>query len=180
MKKLLVVVDYQTDFVDGALGFPGAEKLAPGIAAAVQATLATGGYVLFTRDTHQDDYLTTPEGEHLPVAHCIAGSAGHQLYGPLHRYETNILPHTTVVDKPTFGCANIGAYAAELCGGAPDYIEICGLVTDICVLSNAILLQSFFPLASLRVLAPLCGTGNQANGQKALDLLAGLGIEISG
>lgn len=178
MKKLLVVVDYQKDFVDGALGFAGAEKLEPGILAAVEETLAAGGYVLFTRDTHQDDYMETREGGFLPVPHCIAGQTGHQLYGGLRRYEAEPQPRTAFVDKPTFGSANIVAAVRDLCGGAPDAIDVCGVVTDICVITNTLLLHTGFPQAQVRVLGALCGSGNRENAQKALDVLAGMGISV--
>lgn len=178
MKKLLVVVDYQNDFVDGALGFDGAEKLEPGIYAAVQATLAEGGSVLFTRDTHAQDYLDTREGKHLPIPHCVKGTQGHALYGRLHEYEATPHPHTFMLDKLTFGSPDIAQRAEELCGGAPDEIALCGLVTDICVLANAIVLHSFFPLARVQVLQDLCGSGNQQAADNALGLLRGMGVEV--
>ncbi len=178
MKKLLVVVDYQKDFVNGALGFPGAENLLPGISKAVEDTIAQDGYVLFTRDTHEENYLDTREGRHLPISHCIKGTSGHSLFGDLRFYEKNIMPKVAFLDKPTFGSADITGSAQQLCGGAPDIIEVCGVVTDICVLSNALILHTGFPLAKLIILADLCGSGNKENEQKALDLLKGMGLEI--
>lgn len=180
MKKLLVVVDYQNDFVSGALGFAGAEKLEEGIVRQVQSTLAEAGYVLFTRDTHDENYLATREGQHLPVPHCVKGTAGHQLFGRLHRYETAPQPHTALLDKETFGSPTIAQAAKKLCGGAPDEIALCGLVTDICVISNAILLHTAFPKAGIAVLKNLCGSGNAAGAQKALDVMQGLGICLLG
>ena len=90
MRELLVVIDYQNDFVTGALGNPAAAALEPGIAARVAAQLERGGRVLFTRDTHGTDYLNTREGRFLPVAHCIKGSQGWGLYGSLSQYETGV------------------------------------------------------------------------------------------
>ena len=142
MRELLVVIDYQNDFVTGALGNPAAAALEPGIAARVAAQLERGGRVLFTRDTHGTDYLNTREGRFLPVAHCIKGSQGWGLYGSLSQYETGVRDGVSIVDKPTFGCAALPAEAEALCGGAPDSIEICGVVTDICVVSNAVLLEA--------------------------------------
>lgn len=176
MSKLLVIVDYQNDFVNGTLGFAGAETLEDGLYEKAQQTLQEGGYVLFTRDTHPIDYSDTREGKYLPVAHCIAGSKGHQLYGRLHEFEGAIQPHTLVVNKYTFGLHDIGAYVNALCEGAPDTIEVCGLVTDICVIANAILLHSAFPYADVRVLSALCGSGNKQNAANALALLQGMGI----
>ena len=180
MKKLLVVVDYQKDFVDGALGFAGAEKLEAGILRAVENTLAAGGYVLFTRDTHGADYLNTREGRFLPVPHCIAGTPGHRLYGGLARYEETPPPRTALLDKPTFGSADIAAAAAALCGGRPDAIEVCGVVTDICVITNALLLHTAFLEADIRVLVPLCGSGDAKKAAQALDVLAGMGLVENG
>lgn len=178
MKKLLVVVDYQQDFVSGTLGFPGAELLEPGIVNAVEQTLAQGGYVLFTRDTHPASYSSTREGQFFTTPHCIEHTPGHQLYGQLHQWELSPPPNTRIINKPTFGCNDIGEQAFSLCGGQPDVIQICGLVTDICVVSNTILLHSAFLDASIQVLASLCGSANQSGAQAALQLLAGLGIQI--
>lgn len=176
MKKLLVVVDYQNDFVDGALGFAGAELLEPGIAKLVEQTLKNSGYVLFTRDCHEEDYLQTREGRHLPVPHCFKGTTGHQLYGSLHAYEEKPQTDVAILDKPTFGSPEIGDVAYALCNGAPDVIELCGLVTDICVISNAILLHSFFPTSVIQVNQNLCGSGNAQNSASAFQILVGLGI----
>lgn len=178
MRELLVVIDYQNDFVTGALGNPAAAALEPGIAARVAAQLERGGRVLFTRDTHGTDYLNTREGRFLPVAHCIKGSQGWGLYGSLSQYETGVRDGVSIVDKPTFGCAALPAEAEALCGGAPDSIEICGVVTDICVVSNAVLLHSAFLNARVVVLKDLCAAATPEGHARALALLAGMGYEI--
>ena len=167
MRELLVVIDYQNDFVTGALGNPAAAALEPGIAARVAAQLERGGRVLFTRDTHGTDYLNTREGRFLPVAHCIKGSQGWGLYGSLSQYETGVRDGVSIVDKPTFGCAAL-----------PDSIEICGVVTDICVVSNAVLLHSAFLNARVAVLKDLCAAATPEGHARALALLAGMGYEI--
>ena len=178
MRELLVVIDYQNDFVTGALGNPAAAALEPGIAARVAAQLERGGRVLFTRDTHGTDYLNTREGRFLPVAHCIKGSQGWGLYGSLSQYEMGVRDGVSIVDKPTFGCAALPAEAEALCGGAPDSIEICGVVTDICVVSNAVLLHSAFLNARVAVLKDLCAAATPEGHARALALLAGMGYEI--
>ena len=175
MRELLVVIDYQNDFVTGALGNPAAAALEPGIAARVAAQLGRGGRVLFTRDTHGTDYLNTREGRFLPVAHCIKGSQGWGLYGSLSQYETGVRDGVSIVDKPTFGCAALPAEAEALCGGAPDSIEICGVVTDICVVSNAVLLHSAFLNARVAVLKDLCAAATPEGHARALALVGGLG-----
>lgn len=179
MKKLLVVVDYQNDFVCGTLGFAGAESYEKPILAAIESTLAKGGYVLFTRDTHPEQYLQTREGHHLPVPHCIEGSEGHSLYGGLRRYEASPPARTALLDKPTFGSPDIGPKAHQLCGADPDEITLCGLVTDICVLANAILLHSWFPHSVIRVPQDLTGSGIVQNAAAALRLLRGMGIDTA-
>ena len=178
MRELLVVIDYQNDFVTGALGNPAAAALEPGIAARVAAQLERGGRVLFTRDTHGTDYLNTREGRFLPMAHCIKGSQGWGLYGSLSQYETGVRDGVSIVDKPTFGCAALPAEAEALCGGAPDSIEICGVVTDICVVSNAVLLHSAFLNARVAGLKDLCAAATPEGHARALALLAGMGYEI--
>lgn len=179
MKKLLLVVDYQNDFVNGALGFDGAEKLEPGIFAAVENTLASGGYVLFTRDTHPKNYLETREGKFLPLPHCVEGTEGHQLFGRLHSFETSPRERTKIINKETFGSKDITDAVTALCGGEPDAIDVCGLVTDICVITNTLILHSHFLNTEIRVLGALIGSGDTEKAQKALDVLRGMGIEIT-
>ena len=98
--KALVVVDYQVDFVDGALGFPGAEKLEQIILDKIANCRSTGGQVIFTLDTHGEEYLSTAEGRKLPVPHCIKGTPGHALYG---RVAEAVKPDDIVIEKPAFG-----------------------------------------------------------------------------
>ena len=105
MANLLVVVDYQNDFVSGALGFGAAQALEGPIAARVEQALAGDWRVIFTRDTHGPDYLNTREGRFLPVPHCLRGSGGWHLYGSLAAYEASSDPRVAFVDKPTFGSA---------------------------------------------------------------------------
>ena len=173
MKKALVVVDYQNDFVDGALGFAGAEKLASGILALTEEFLSQGAPVLFTLDTHTPDYLSTREGKNLPAPHCIRGTHGWRLYGPLARY-MEPCGGVSLIEKGSFGTVDFDCLRA--C--PPDRIELCGLVTNICVLSNAVTLQTLFPEAQLAVHASLCGSFDPALHQKALDVMAGLQVRI--
>ena len=177
MKNLLVVVDYQNDFVDGALGFEEAQALEEGIAALVEKRLSEGWAVVFTRDTHGADYLSTREGRFLPVPHCLKGSKGHRLYGRLAAYETEKDPRWKVIDKVTFGSADLPKTALEMCGGVPQRAELCGVVTNICVLSNAVVLQTAFPDTPVAVHGDLCAAAGGAH-QPALEALKGLGVEI--
>ena len=175
MANLLVVVDYQNDFVSGALGFGAAQALEGPIAARVEQALAGDWRVIFTRDTHGPDYLNTREGRFLPVPHCLRGSGGWHLYGSLAAYEASSDPRVAFVDKPPFGSAGLASAAEALCGGEPGRIELCGVVTNICVVSNAILLHSRFLNSEIAVLQNLCAAADPADHENALRLLAGMG-----
>ena len=175
MANLLVVVDYQNDFVSGARGFGAAQALEGPIAARVEQALAGDWRVIFTRDTHGPDYLNTREGRFLPVPHCLRGSGGCHLYGSLAAYEASSDPRVAFVDKPTFGSAGLASAAEALCGGEPGRIELCGVVTNICVVSNAILLHSRFLNSEIAVLQNLCAAADPADHENALRLLAGMG-----
>ena len=146
MKKLLIVVDMQNDFIDGALGTGEAVAILPRV---VEAVRNFDGDVLFTRDTHGEDYLETQEGKNLPVKHCIFGTRGWQIADELLPYVTN------VIDKPTFGSVELGAYLLGL-EETPREIVLMGLCTDICVISNAMLAKAFLPEVQITVDAACC------------------------
>ena len=135
--KLLVVVDYQKDFVDGALGFETAELLDQVIANKIDEYLKDGQDVIFTKDTHYTNYLTTREGKHLPIEHCIIDREGHNLYGKVAGYEKQA---KKVFNKTSFGSIDLAKFISR-----SDYkeVEFCGLVSNICVLSNIIMTQTY-------------------------------------
>ena len=135
--KLLVVVDYQKDFVDGALGFETAELLDQVIANKIDEYLKDDQDVIFTKDTHYTNYLTTREGKHLPIEHCIIDSEGHNLYGKVAGYEKQA---KKVFNKTSFGSIDLAKFISR-----SDYkeVEFCGLVSNICVLSNIIMTQTY-------------------------------------
>ena len=145
MKKTLIVVDMQKDFIDGALGTPEAQAIVPAVIEKIRLRKEEGWEILYTRDTHGEDYLSTPEGRKLPVPHCIRGTEGWQI--PREIYWEGC----ACIDKPTFGYT-----------GWKDYdfarIELIGLCTDICVVSNALMLKALFPEAEISV-DPLCCAG---------------------
>lgn len=173
--KLLVVIDYQNDFITGALANPAAVPLEKGIAELCGEFLQNDK-VLFTRDTHEHNYLLTREGNFLPVAHCIKNTEGWQLAKDLLPLSGN--KNAIIADKPTFGCAGIAQKALELCGGEPCEIHICGVVTDICVVSNAIMLHSAFLNAKCVLHENLCAAATNEGHNRAVTLLKGLGWEI--
>ncbi len=176
--KLLVVVDYQNDFVTGALKNNEAIKLETGIDELVQNTLNDGGFVIFTKDTHEGDYLQSREGKHLPIPHCIENTNGHNLFGCLQKYENTQNNNILIVNKPTFGCANLPQYVLNLCKVQPDEISICGVVTDICVISNAIILHSAFTNATIKIHQNLCAATTIQGHNNAVSVLSGMGYNI--
>ncbi|WP_370829335.1 cysteine hydrolase family protein [Fournierella massiliensis] len=162
MSRLLCVVDYQVDFVSGALGFEAARALETPLAIRVKQALDEGWKVLFTRDTHGADYLTSREGRFLPLPHCLKNSEGWHLYGQLAEYEHTPLANVAFLDKPTFGAEGLPAAVRALCGGEPEEIEVCGVVTNICVVSNAIVLHSAFSgCGCVRTGRPVCRWGSR-------------------
>lgn len=172
MSKLLVVVDYQNDFVTGALGFAAATALEDGIATLVEQYLAAGDRVIFTLDTHDDSYLTTREGSKLPVPHCAAGSHGWQLYGKLVRYMQD--GRVTLLPKAGFGTLGY----AGLLTASPDSITLAGVVTDMCVISNAVVLQTLYPQAELIVESSLCSSFDSELHHKALAVMSALQMTV--
>ena len=172
----LFVIDYQNDFVDGALGFPGAELLDAPIAAKIRAY--GKGRVFFTRDTHFENYLETREGKNLPVPHCIKGSHGWQVYGETAKAlaETDAV----AIDKLVFGMDVTDPVTAALLPTKADRIELVGLVSNICVVSNAVVLQSKYPEATITVDARCTASFDPALHEKVLDVLAGFQVQVIG
>lgn len=150
--RYLIVIDMQNDFVDGALGTPEAKAIAPAV---VDAARAFDGTILFTLDTHEDNYLETQEGKNLPVPHCIRGTQGWQLIPGLAELQRE--RGARVFEKPTFGSTELASYLEQEHERTPiDSIEIIGVCTDICVVSNALLIKATLPEVPLCVDARLC------------------------
>ena len=176
MNRYLFVIDYQNDFVDGALGFPGAEKLDAGIAAKIRAY--GKGKVLFTRDTHFDNYLDTREGRNLPVVHCIKGTKGWEVYGETAKALEEV--EAKAIDKLVFGMDVTDPATAAVLPEEADEIELVGLVSNICVVSNAVVLQSKYPEATIIVDAACTDSFDKALHEKVLDVLAGFQVKVTG
>ena len=174
MERYLFVIDYQNDFVDGALGFPGAEKLDSPIAAKIRAY--GPGRVLFTRDTHFENYMDTREGKNLPVPHCIKGSHGWQVYGETAKALEEVGAKS--IDKLVFGMDVTDAATAAVLPENADEIELVGLVSNICVVSNAVVLQSKYPEATIIVDAACTDSFDKALHEKVLDVLAGFQVKV--
>ena len=143
MKKTLIVVDMQNDFIDMALGTPEAVAIVPKVRQKIQTYVQNGDTVIFTRDTHGEDYLQTPEGKRLPVKHCIRGTKGWEIADGLY------VDGCKIIDKPNFGWPHWDAENLQ-------DVEIIGLCTDICVVSNALIIKAMFPDAQVQVDSACC------------------------
>ena len=174
MERYLFVIDYQNDFVDGALGFPGAENLDAKIAAKVRQY--GKNRVLFTRDTHFDNYLDTREGRNLPVKHCIRGSFGWEVYGETAKALAEV--EAPGIDKLVFGMDVTDPATAAVLPQTADEIELVGLVSNICVVSNAVVLQSRYPEATVIVDAACTDSFDKALHEKVLDVLEGFQVKV--
>ncbi len=145
MKKTLIVVDMQNDFIDMALGTAEAVAIVPMVKAKIDEYIKNGDEVIYTRDTHSEDYLNTPEGKKLPVPHCIKGTVGWQIADGLY------VEGCKIIDKPNFGWQGWAEESFES-------VELIGLCTDICVVSNALIIKTLFPDAEVKVDAT-CSAG---------------------
>lgn len=143
MKKTLIVVDMQNDFIDEALGTKEAVAIVPNVKKKIEEYAANGDEIIFTRDTHSEDYLETPEGKKLPVKHCIKGTHGWEIADGLY------VEGSKIIDKPNFGWP-------EWKNESLEKVEIIGLCTDICVVSNALIIKASFPDAEVSVDASCC------------------------
>lgn len=174
MKKMLVVIDYQNDFVDGALGFSGAEDLDHAISEKVRAYGA--GNVFYTLDTHTEDYLNTREGKNLPVVHCVKGTQGWQVYGETKSALEEV--HAVGFCKESFGLAATEDVLDKL-PAYVDEIELVGLVSNICVLSNAVVFQTLYPQATIKVSPALTKSFDEELHAATLAVLKGLQVNVT-
>ena len=176
MKRILIVVDMQTDFVDGALGTPEAVAILDNVTAKIKAYAADPDGVIFvTYDTHTEDYMNTSEGKHLPVPHCIKGTAGWALHPTVAAALEGVT--YTAVEKPTFGSVALPALVKEAAAG--DFsVELIGLCTDICVVSNTLLLKAHYPEVSISVDASCCAGVTPDTHKAALTTMGMCQIEV--
>ena len=169
MKKILIVVDMQNDFIDGALGTAEAVSIVPYVKEVIESF---DGKVFFTRDTHFDNYMQTEEGKNLPVPHCIKGTHGWQI-----RAELDALRKTEPIDKITFGSTELmDVLRGE---GEIESITFVGLCTDICVISNAMLAKANFPEVPLTVDAKGCAGVTPESHARALEAMKICQIKIA-
>lgn len=159
--KILIVVDMQNDFIDGALGTKEAEKIVANVKEKIDTYRGNNDEVIFTRDTHFDDYLETQEGKNLPVKHCIKDTFGWQISGKLD------VADSVVIDKPTFGSTKLIEYL--LSKQNISEIQLVGLCTDICVISNAFLLKAALPEVLISVDSRCCAGVTPESHNRALE-----------
>ncbi len=171
--KVLVVVDMQNDFIDEALGTKEAVGIVGNVARKIEGF---DGKVIYTRDTHSKDYMSTQEGRKLPVEHCIRDSRGWQISSAIPVKEDSL-----IIDKPTFGSTKLGEYLAKLSENETiEEIEMVGLCTDICVISNALLVKAYLPEVKISVDASCCAGVTPKSHQNALEAMKMCQIDILG
>lgn len=160
MKKTLIVIDMQNDFIDGTLGTKEAQQIVERVRNKVDAYRAAGDTVIYTRDTHNGNYMQTQEGKNLPVVHCVKDSFGWEISEKVYA-EGN-----PVIDKPSFGSLELAEYVSSM--STVEEIELVGLCTDICVISNALILKARFPEVPIKVDAACCAGVTPESHENAL------------
>lgn len=170
MKKVLVVIDMQNDFVTGALRNEEAIKIVPNVVKKVEEYIKYGYKVFFTQDTHYDNYLETQEGINLPVKHCIKGTSGHDIIPELKDYTKETIPF----EKSTFGSKLLASFVK----GVYDEVELIGVCTDICVVSNALLIKAFDANVKVTVDASCCAGVTPDSHKSALQTMKSCQVNV--
>lgn len=174
MNRILVVVDYQADFVDGALGFKGAELLDEPISQKIREY--GEGHVFYTLDTHFSDYLSTREGKNLPIEHCIKGTPGWLPYGKTADALKAV--NAVALEKRSFGLDISDPSINAILPERVDEIELVGLVSSICVISNAVIFQTKYPEARVTVCSKLTAGADEELHAAALKVMAGFQVNV--
>lgn len=163
--KTLIVIDMQNDFINGSLGTKEAQAIVPKVKSKIQKYADSGNRIIYTRDTHGEDYLETAEGKKLPVKHCIEGTVGWQIPDEL------LVENPFIINKPNFGYPNWWQFDF-------DEIELIGLCTDICIVSNALILKALFPEIPISVDADCCAGVTPETHRAALETMKMCQIDI--
>lgn len=173
-EKVLIVVDMQKDFVDGVLGTKEAQAIVPAV---VEKIKSFDGTVIYTRDTHQSDYMETQEGKKLPVPHCMEGSEGWELIEPLDKLQKQA--GAVIYDKPTFGSVALADdLKKEYDKGVIKEVELIGVCTDICVVSNALLIKANMPELTVKLDASCCAGVTVEKHEAALETMRSCQVEV--
>ena len=168
--KALIVVDMQNDFIDGALGTKEAVAIVGKVKEKIAEYRQNGDTVIFTRDTHSENYMDTQEGKNLPVPHCIKGTMGWEISPELE------VGNSLIIDKPTFGSKELAEHLSGTDG--LDEVELIGLCTDICVISNAMLIKAFMPEVKVSVDSLCCAGVTPESHSNALESMKMCQIEV--
>lgn len=168
--KALIVVDMQNDFIDGALGTKEAVAIVGKVKEKIAEYRKNGDTVIFTRDTHSENYMDTQEGKNLPVPHCIKGTMGWEISPELE------VGNSLIIDKPTFGSKELAEHLSGTDG--LDEVELIGLCTDICVISNAMLIKAFMPEVKVSVDSLCCAGVTPESHSNALESMKMCQIEV--
>ena len=173
MSKAIIVVDMQNDFVTGTLGTKEAQEMLPRLVAKLEENIDKKSVdIIFTQDTHKEDYLQTQEGKNLPVVHCIKGTEGWEIVPELQKF----IPHARIViEKKAFGSTRLPSLLKPY-----EEVEFVGVCTDICVVSNALLLKAFYPEQVVSVDASCCAGVTPKSHQEALNVMKMCQCKISG
>lgn len=173
-RKILLVIDMQNDFTDGSLGTKQAQAIVPDVVKKI------GGYppenVYATQDTHPENYLETQEGQNLPVKHCIRGTKGWELCPQI----VNLIRKDHIYEKPTFGSVRLAQDLRDMAGHEDLEIELVGLCTDICVVSNALMIKAFLPETKISVDPSCCAGVTPQKHEAALETMRSCQIQIEG
>ena len=172
MRKLLVVIDMQNDFIDAALGTPEAVAIVDAVKEKIRSY--PGGDVFATMDTHTPEYMNTQEGKYLPVPHCIRGSEGWKIRSDIEE----LLTEAAIYEKPTFGSVKLASDLAQINEEEGIELELVGLCTDICVVSNALLLKSCMPEVKITVDASCCAGVTPEKHLAALETMRSCQIQV--
>lgn len=173
-KKCLVIVDMQNDFITGSLSNQRAKEIIPAIISEIQSM--EYDHVVFTQDTHHENYLSTPEGKHLPVKHCIRDTEGWNIETELFEEACMVLGEMSFFHKPTFGSIGLLNHIESI--GEFDEVVMCGTCTDICVISNAIILKTLKPSLEVSVIENACAGLTEEKHNAAIEVMRSCQINI--
>ena len=175
--KILVVVDMQNDFITGPLGNEDTKGIIKNVIDKIDSFYGenkNNAHIIFTKDTHHDNYLDTLEGKNLPVPHCIDDTRGHDIIDELREYSRKI----TIIKKETFGSIDVLPEAIRECGEI-ESIELCGVCTDICVISNALILRAAFPNIPIEIDKCCCAGTTKEKHEAAIEVMKSCQINIT-
>lgn len=172
--KALVVIDMQHDFVEGVLGTPEAQAIVDDVVQKIKQSRANGDMIYFTLDTHNNNYLNTEEGRNLPVPHCVKGTEGHRLLPEIDELSSR---EDIIIEKAAFASPQLAKSIAGK-GGEIDEVELIGLCTDICVISNAMLIKAYSPETPVSVIRKLCAGATPQGHENALQAMKTAHVHI--